>query len=530
MYNFKNIASIENTINECRNILQYCFFIKFDQSLFEADSEVAIENILKSTFENCISILNEGDLSFFGNHPEEKTHSGILAELFELWSFNTIWKKIIYQHCLFATYDKLQCLLFGQFGISFYGLADLYRSDGFDYVLKNKKPKFIPDDITSNNDIPSNRQVSGKEAIGSISNSYKNSIEYLGRQQLGNLNFLSDLYLDKENNKKSTSKLIKASYIVPTRILVGRGRTLLNVSKLYSSRTAITPSAIEKYMNTAREIIEEPMKGCLDTTHMERSDHLYYKYKVEQIFNFNLIDCLARNIDDLQKKHNVSIDASIIGRLSSCAELPNLFSRHLLLQMAFDSFNPTYKINQSCLHRWLSNQLQTWGSHLPSSVDTIRPYQYLGLWLEQYEEFMRYLSIVAFPVYENYFFVTLYDYCKKNSSVDLNSTLYKMYGLLSKYLCQKETDYSIGALDNYVLKMLNDSISPSKSEINEEEIIKPTFYIHGIHMEHYFQTVLSVYNNAPTKRPAFLSQKFLKDNFKFIDKKFFLAFVSGMVN
>lgn len=529
MYNFKNMASIKNTINECRNILQYCLFLKFDQSLFEADSEVAIENILKSTFENCISILNEGDLRFFGKQPEEETYSGILAELSTLPSFNIIWKKIIYQHCLFATYDKLQSLLFGQYGISFYGLADFYQSDGFDYVLKNMKPKFIPDDITPNNDTPTNRQASGKEPVGSISNSYKNSIEYIDKQRLRNLNFLSDLYLDKENNKKSTSKLIKASYIVPTRILVGRGRTLRNVSKLYSSQTAITPSAIEKYMDTASEIIEEPMKGCLDTTHMERSDHLYYKYKVEQIFNFNLIDCLARNIDDLQKKHNVSIDASIIGRLSSCAELPNLFSRHLLLQMAFDSFNPTYKINQSCLHKWLSDQLQTWGSYLPSSVDTIRPYQYLGLWLEQYEEFMRYLSIVAFPVYENYFFVTLYDYCK-NSSADLNSTFSKMYGLLSEYLCQKETDYSIGALEKDVLKMLNDSISPSKPEINKEEIIKPTFHSHDIHMKHYFQTVLSVYNNAPTKTPAFLSQKYLKDHFRFIDKKFFLAFVSGMVN
>lgn len=175
-------------------------------------------------------------------------------------------------------------------------------------------------------------------------------------------------------------------------------------------------SSVNKNKKTKNEEQEEP-----DKVFLENSDRIYYFYKIEQLFSFNLINCLVQNIERMRDgnplQRNLVEILGLYDILSACFLLPNLLSRHFLVQFAFDSLNEYMDFDSNCLTK-LIHERNVIASFIDDSKTLVQTNLALTKWHNCFLNFIDYLTVILFPAFENYFFIRLYEQIKELKSAE----------------------------------------------------------------------------------------------------------------
>lgn len=161
-------------------------------------------------------------------------------------------------------------------------------------------------------------------------------------------------------------------------------------------------------------------------------DGLYHYYITERIFNLSLFWGLVNNIicTETQTHHRLC-QKSVIEILTTCKELPNVFSRQYFLKYAFDKIKDE---PVSYMDFWFKESLERIGTEISEDRMNIRAFDF-SRWLRQYKLFMRYMSRFVIPVYEWCFINMLLGSIEKRYPDKSHIRhLEKAVGILSDYM------------------------------------------------------------------------------------------------
>ena len=142
-----------------------------------------------------------------------------------------------------------------------------------------------------------------------------------------------------------------------------------------------------------------------------------------------------------------------------------------------------------------------------NSVDPFRPHNALSIWLERYESFVKYLSHMLMPVYENLYFIKLWHSIRstypENNEAECIVALYK---LLRQYLNNEDCVQKLLSTEETFLEK-----EENKEKKDKKNNLMPSFFLHKkMNISLYHQCILS--QNITSKQeaiPEFLSLKYL---------------------
>ena len=204
------------------------------------------------------------------------------------------------------------------------------------------------------------------------------------------------------------------------------------------------------------------------------TDRLYYLYRMERSFPIGLADCISQNINKLKNSGKKYPDGvNDFNRLAAINRLPNVFSRYIYLQFAFDAMSSTQNIHDNYFTKLFSSEV------VMRYIDPPKPFSLHG-WQDVFEKFCRFFSDFIFPAFEWYFLLLLVVTVDHHSETQ-NSTAQKKLLLLQQLL----TDY----IEEHHETIENpfhgkrDSLSPLLSNYDGEHIIRPAYLTHDIGIE-----------------------------------------------
>ena len=551
MYQSINPKNFEVYITEARNILIYGANISYHSKKYQSslqNDEPVLEQILEHMHESCKEILGEGGVKFFGN---EKTNipRGVslppIGELGTLHGYHNVWKKMINDHCILATFDKLHHMIFHIISIKPYQLARHINYLGFNYAYDHDYFKISegsdkPFIFNNDDDYCLYGAVNSVKASNDSYNSYPKSFKTLKKlfDKYPNYQYIGEQISLSKSGDKQEKFTIPLNSVPLLQSLRGNVPLLKNIFRLYDVTQNITPAKITQFIKSVAELQNIITKMPADDIEnfMTRSDLIYYKYKLEQTFHFDFIYCLTKNIEALSKRHNLPFnDDTFIEFVSSGMNLPNTFSRHLLLQMAFDCCTDYRDFNSSFLiEKILKPDSMAYfdkrTNKITDSFDT------LSQWKNCYRNFINYMVTFAFPIYESYFFVSLYDsFSKPEQSTAQN--LLDLYKVLNKHLSESTTFNDVTEKTKYLMDKANDVCFPKKPNAKEEvqkpvqdNFILPDYPNTSIDYDILRKVILSTYNHQSKPMPVLISQEYLNENFRRLSESFIISCTAELLS
>ena len=246
-----NFKKFEKQINEARNILIYGVNLKYpsydylNQQMGNKTKEFIWETLLEDMHESCNVILNNGGLQFFGDTSlkTKECPNQSLMYLDGLQAYNLVWKNMINHHCLLATYDKLNSIIFQNVilnsyniarHINYFGVNFAYNKDFFRITVKNNDSfKFNEDkdcchrgaaDIDQASNDAYNLFPQSFNTLKKILDSHKNYSD-IGKQ-----------IIPFKSGNKITNVEISLSNLPLLQQLRGKGPDLKNIFKLYDGK------------------------------------------------------------------------------------------------------------------------------------------------------------------------------------------------------------------------------------------------------------------------------------------------------
>ncbi len=498
------ISTFIQQLNEAKMLLRFSLYL----TPASATSACAVENSITQwidqisdvTFESCSELFRSGGSSFFGRIKNAPVNRTDLTFLSQQRGYELVWKLMLKQYCILSAYVKLRQLIGLSNNLTAYKAykynhyLSLDSTTGFDYLLNGNHLKLVPsaDSIsiyepTDNNDI--NRTSCCD--ISKYSSYYRRKLSKTSAvfRELSNL---SPQIFNESNYQILNSSLGLAE------VLQGGLKTLRSILCGYK----ITPNrkwGAKEYRDYCKGHQNLMDKLYNKTSSFSWSDKLYLAYQIEELFNFNMIDCLFQNIILAGANNNLDLTSqSDIEVLSSCLYFPNMFSRQYLVQMAFDFLS--YDCDQTdTFYHWYSD-FNTLASFKSSATDIIDKSEKLSNWMALYKKFVRYLTSFVFPIYENYFFISLYTDCKTvYTGLSEAELLMKLYLKLSEYLNSKTIFDDFMNSDKKLITYADNKA------FNEGCIIKPNFNVEmSSEQFHIYRRCLLAANNlASTKKDNF---------------------------
>lgn len=545
MNNFISINNLDSMITEARNTLTHTFSLNYepDSLLAELNQEnpaAKISRMSKYMHEACLPLfcpvsydrstvtklngLCNGTWQFFGDlSPNDSTpqkRAGVLSCLTST-QYYKVWESMLTHHCLLTTYDKLHDIIFHEIEISGYHLMRLFDEQGFHYALKNgnfhigtenghfnipELQKNSKSKVADSNRASNYGRNSYPSKLGTIKEIF---ISYPKLTEIGKYIKLSR----SENAKQKYTKVVIPMNIFPLlQRIGGKGKDFANICKLYNSQQSLTPMHLNKFIDSVssiQELTPDEVK-C-----MTKTDILYSQYKLEQVFNFNLVYCLTKNIRSFDKRFEQRMhdDSTFIDTVSSVVNLPNTFSRPFLIQMAFDCCADDLHLDSSFLVTRVnsSDMVMSVDKRSHKMTDT---HNLLRQWRDCYNNFVNYMAELVFPVYESYFFVMMYDMFSDSESSPAQ-TILNLYTTLGDYLSNEEVFKEIS--NDYYIKLIKDIYNPSFFRkppiIKDDDFIMPDHFGCTVQPKTLEMVTLSTYNNTPASMPALISRDYLYEHF-----------------
>lgn len=520
MYSQLSISEFENLINESKNVLTFTLHLNYPT--INGIERNLVNEVWQITHENCAKLLNNGDLNFFGRYlPDTSPDAPLsLAEMASPSSYHLIWSKLLKHHCIMATFDKLHNIIFSTEQLSSYELVRRFTDVGFHYSLTHNgfKVSAMENQFVFNDGLEKSPfGVIKSEDTASPTASTKRKLETLSRAMSpDSINLKS---IPEAIHQAAINRSVPGNYAVIFQLLNGRSKNFKRIFTLYSAKksASISSSITKQILTFIKEVIEEPTFSVKRTgphsNPINRVDYLYYKYRLEQLFNFDLIYCLVKNIDELDRycNQNFSENIPFIDFVTCSINLPNVFSRHLLVQMAFDSFKTEQDLSSSCLLDRLKSP-DVIAKFKDSSIRLTDSHLRLPQWEKRYSDFINYLSKVVFPVFESYFFTLLYEQCNlSHSNQTIADSLLKLYFILMDYLSSEEVYSDLLHPERIIENAWNQNRPPNQGPINSKNIIVPDYQIDE-HMNTglFRRLTLSAYNHTPESIPALLNLEYFR--------------------
>lgn len=523
MYSKLLLSEFENRLTESKNVLTYTMHLLFPPILPDMPVEDCVNDIWEITFRNCSKLLNNGNLNFFGQYlPSAASDTEFsLAEMASPSSYRLIWSKFLMQHCIMSTFDKLHNIIFSNEQLTPYDIVRRFTDVGFHYSLTHNGFKItaLENQFIFNDGLKkSHYGIIKSENTASLTTAAKRRLRDLScalPEELITLKPIPEVFRQAVKSGK-----LPGNYAVTYQLLNGRCRNFKRIFKLYSAEKAfsISSSNMKEIITFIKEITDEPTfsvkRNGAHSEPIERVDYLYYKYCLEQLFNFDLIYCLDKNINELDRycNQNFSDNIPFIDFITCCINLPNVFSRYLLVQIAFDSFKTEQDLSSSCLLDRLKAP-DVIAKFKDSSTRLTDSHLRLSQWQKRYSDFINYLSKVVFPVYESYFFTLLYEqYNPSHSHQTTADSLLKLYFALMDYLSSEDVYSEFLHPESIIKNAWNQNRLPNQGPINLESIIVPDYQIDAhLNTGLFRRLTLSAYNHTPGPIPALLNLAYFRD-------------------
>ena len=553
-----NISEFEKQINEARNILIYGVNLKYHsndylkQQIGNKTKETIWETLLEDMHESCKVILNDGGLQFFGDTSlkiEEYPNQSLMY-LDGLQAYNLIWDNMINHHCLLATYDKLNSIIFQNVilnsynmarHINYFGVNFSYNKDFFRITVNNNNSFEFNED----KDCCHRGAADTDQASNDAYNLYPQSFNTIKKILDSHKNYtdIGKQITPSKSGNKITNVEISLSNLPLLQQLRGKGPDLKNIFKLYDGKRKITNNSLLKFIESVAYIKKSPINlpswSNVDSNYMTNADKLYYRYKLEQTFHFDFIYCLTQNIVKLNNNFNLAFSEDFIEFAASSINLPNTFSRHLLIQMAFECCTDYHHFKSSFLYKQLTkpDAIMDYDRRTSKKTD---PFETFGQWKTCYINFINYMATLVFPIYESYFFVSFHDHFSRPEKSVGENILY-LYETLSNYLSRDDIFNSING--NFLVeeskKVCNRNLNKKdNSEANSDLFIfadyinskKTMDMLQGNSQDIFQSVVLNAYNHLPEQMPMLLSQEYLNNNFGHLNKSFINACITDLLD
>lgn len=557
-----DIKDFVEQINEARNVLIYTFNFPYSKEVIEQLSQSSDEEKFKRLCKHihtacrplfCSSIneknpfnpddgLAGGQWQFFGdknlNTSQEAYPVGPLRCLDTYCCYN-IWEEILTHHCLLTTFDRLHAVIFKNIQFTGYDIARHLGCTGMNYALNHDHlhlevsgERYLISELTQKS---RNAIIDSNTASNYGRNSYPQCFSTIS-SYFSKYNKYENLY--KQIVLKYTADNKPFNVTVPGTLLPlllqlrGRGKNLANIFNLYDGQRVLKQSDIDKFLKSVSEIQDEPIKplhGESRSLQLTYTDKIYNEYKLEQTFNFNFVYCITKNIQILDQRLNQRFceDTAFIDSIVAFISLPNTFSRHLLIQMAFDCYSDCLCFNNSLLTQRLRN---------PDSVvvidkraiKTTDPYVIHSRWMEACLNFINYMTEIVFPIYESYFFVAIYDLFF-DSNVSIEQNILNIYRKLGNYIEKANIYAAVHGYENMLLKNSNFKSVNGEKPLSNASFIVPNYKDTRINTNTFSKVALSSYNHIPLSKSSLINRDFLYKHFQHSKDGFLNACIADMV-
>lgn len=516
---------MEKDLNETQMILQYALFQSIPNERYSpSDDFSTLHQIAEGAFSACQQFLADGSPMLMGSNEESNQQ----ASLFHPFEFATRWKKILMDDAIVKWYitarDFIADNCMGSSGGSSNGSDsnDGNRAD-------NKKDSRDGNNYSSMVHMPTamrcaydwsteDQRVQGLEYLLELDEvkiddnytfqfsgieRYKPEIEKkINRDNSGfgkKLNAVND---SLEERCVRHLEILKCEPVPRTGVCSGERKInsysvklgkleyiavlakLRSVEPLVAIPIAddkqpaavneeLTKSKYEKYLESCKSI-----SLSLKSDRMKKADQIYAKAKLEEEFGLYLIDCLYRNMTSIEVDGGCPFNPSDVKKLADAFQLPNLFTRTLFVNSAFNDLKAELKRHASCdncrngyrycdkqcpysiglrnmkpkkecSHKRIDNDFfsiirsECLGSVVSQQTPTSPVYDSVYGWLELYKRAIHYLANFIFPVYESIFIVALYNsirmYLEKSASAEKSAVsehqiLVEIFRYLGGYL------------------------------------------------------------------------------------------------
>lgn len=570
---------ISNQITEAENVLRYTLQLPLKNINVPEMPDIPSDNsnsweasnisknlndyfniIGESIYDEFGFLFNYHDGNVFGCKTDNTSNLSILSSKYFFW------KHIFKQDMIFSLFIKLRNLLTSKIYLTpykFFKLANYTLSNdelalsanqkchGFDYLMEYTDQN---QSVTIKNNI--SPLIDTAEISPQSSNVQKGVLIKLRKlQPYFNLKNLLPFYPHTDISADLNPLLCLSMIEFSQFLLCPKRKGIINfniypIINSHKEGTSFTLSRYEKYVQSISHLLSQIRIESIDQyINYERddnipkhclslSDKLYLRYQIEKLFAPVMIDCMYRNIKRTENTSNALDDQATINILSCCFNLPNVFTRQYLFQMAVDTL--IYQTDTGFADSYFFTKYITEPTAIMlkarNRVDPLRLHDTLNTWIDRFKSFTNYLSHMLLPIYENLYFVTIWNsirsrYPNKNET----ECIIHLYKLITQYLNNEDYVHILFSTEKTFWQITKDSYqSQDKSNLKPEHILKPNFIAdNSINCRLYHKCILSHCIAAKqTSAPEFLTLQYLNqyasNPMEHIDSFYIRSFISGI--
>lgn len=400
---------------ESKNTLLYTLLLPNIDKI-TGNKDTWVEQALNQTYRSCHKRFFRDNYDFFGFYEykgfsftdliySNHYHDNYLSKDF--------FASTILSQCVMSSYDTVMQLILSDFK----KLTPYAMSNKIEYSSYNllRDLNIISDDFTKISRIPENADALSRASL--CKNKLIAHLDCLKNTKFQNCfpTEVSDLSLFQSDILYRINDFHTKSY--------------KEIIKMYTNQAkkTVTPASKVNYWiqisNFYKRLMHMPPENPVD--------YLYYLYRAEKIFNLNLASSLAQNVNYLKKIGSMYPNGvNDMKTLSLISKLPNVFSRTVYLQFAFEAIENQANLNNSFFDR--IDDISTLMSRRESKEFSIHE------WNLYFERYCKFFSKLVFPVFEWYFFLSLLETAEENSK-DTRSALLLLQKVLYDFIKSKHT-------------------------------------------------------------------------------------------
>lgn len=475
------IEHMAKQINEASNVLKYSFYLpqvvrnitkeKDFSFIVDKDKNIDLmEDINNAIYENLNSFIGNTKYDIFGYRGKyEKYDFSCLVYC------DDFWRHVFKQHAILSTYDKLRRIIGQSVHLSNYNfykysnytnnskdtnIAGNVLNDchhGLDYLLgldnnDSCKPNFDIFDIKIQSEISST-------SLSDYSANFTRQINSLNKK-LDSINLLNQI--KQSSNVASLDLLEFYQFSVSHKKKEpDNSFEMLDILNIHKKKT-INCNDYCQYITSVGKMFNI-LKTNKAGHKLSLSDRVYLAYKIEKLLAPVTIDCLYQNILNIEEENILKNNYNDMINFSLM--LPNVFTRQYILQIAVDTIGKHFDGNFT--DKYFFTDIT---KNLESEMDALQNKNFISnqqkfsLLVNRYKKFIDYMALIVFPVYENYFFCTLWNSISKFCD-NSTSTFISLYKKLSMYFNNTQN----------VEKIFNTEKIIMNYGINHNNIIKTHF-------------------------------------------------------
>ncbi len=442
------LEQAERRLDETERILRYVLSANIPEAVSTETEDAAsnvIDQIAKGAFSVCKHFLSDGVPVFMGTNSFDPSRES----LFYPFEFSARWGKILREDAVVKWYiaardhiilnkgsdanSRGMLKMPAAFKCAYDWTTPDHRIQGLEYLIENdevtitKEGKFQLKSISRYDDsvkkMINRDNAAFRRGLQAVDNAFKNTCK--------NHTSIVQQKTNRANGERANGTAVKHYYTQLGRLEYAAA--LRNVKSLgyltqFPTVEKFTKKQYQKYLEACKDIVV-----ALHSDRLKRADLLYTKAKLEEELGLYLGDCLYRNMSDIKLDGSCLFKPDDAKKLSDAFQLPNYFTRTLLVNSAFNDLKVELKRHRACDqnrdgHRSCDERCPNYKEcsykridndffsllragpsvYLSKVLPTSPLYDSVYGWMELYGQMMYYLANFIFPLYESVFFVGLY--------------------------------------------------------------------------------------------------------------------------